>query len=107
LNIGHNIGKYWYLGMISAKYKLKKDIGIGKNIGIGLAKISVSAKISTLRKYWYRYRLNPYRSNPIVWHPNHFPKFGAHTEEDSWIIRNLKEIFYLMLACPRLVFFSE
>jgi hypothetical protein len=61
LGIGQNIGKYRYLGIISAKYRLRKHIGIGKYIG--LANTSVSAKILAQRKYQYRYRINPYWSN--------------------------------------------
>jgi hypothetical protein len=54
LDIGQNIGKYRYLGKISTKYWLRKHIGVSKNISIGLAKISVLAKISPWRKYRYQ-----------------------------------------------------
>jgi hypothetical protein len=35
-DIGQNIGKHWYLGILKAKYQLMKHIS--KNISIGLAK---------------------------------------------------------------------
>jgi hypothetical protein len=58
--IGRNIGIYRQ----KASYRL--NIGQDENIGIGDgyvgANISVSAKISAGRIY--RYRLDPYRSNP-------------------------------------------
>jgi hypothetical protein len=67
VDIGQKIGIY----RPKASYRL--NIGQNENIGIGDryvgANLSVSAKISAGRMYlyWYRYRLDPYWSNPTSW----------------------------------------
>ena len=68
MDIGKNIGIY----RPKASYRL--NIGQHENIGIGIGgryvganiSVSVSEKISALRIYLYRYRPDPYRSNPTV-----------------------------------------
>ena len=80
-----NIGKNTWISVKISAYigqntRYRSNIGQNENIGIGIGgryvganiSVSVSAKISAGRIYLYRYRLDPYRSNPTgnhIWWP--------------------------------------
>ena len=55
---------YWLKYRLSAKYRIRKIIGFGMVSRHVYANISVSAKLSTRRKYLYQYWPDPYRPNP-------------------------------------------
>jgi hypothetical protein len=89
-------GKTLQLQTCGQNTSYRPNIGQNENIGIGIggryvgANISVSAKVSAVRIYLYRYRLDPYRSNSS-WK---YAGMSCHMEGPFWAQFQPSNIIY-------------